>query len=55
MTDQNEEVARLEELNRQLSESLSRCRRILRDCRESLAANSNNIPPPEEDEETRLA
>ena len=53
MSDQNEEIARLQELNTELTESLNRCRRILRDCREMLAANSNNVTP-EEDEETRV-
>ena len=55
MSDENEEVARLEEVNRQLSDSLKRCRRILRDCREMLAANSNDLARAEEDEEIRLA
>lgn len=54
MSDQNEEVARLEEVNRELRASLKRCRTILRDCRERLAANSNEDASPEEDEETRL-
>lgn len=55
MSDQNDrdEVVRLQELNSELKGSLERCRRILRDCRERLAANSNE-EPPEEDEETRL-
>lgn len=54
MSDQNEEVARLEEVNSELKASLARCRRILRDCQERLAANSNDDAPPEEDEETRV-
>ena len=56
MSDQSdkEEIVRLQELNSELSESLNRCRRILRDCREMLAANSNEAELPEEDEESRL-
>lgn len=53
MSDRNEEVARLEELNSELKSSLARCRRILRDCRERLAANSND-DTPEDGEESRV-
>lgn len=35
------EIAELERLNAQLSETLDRCRRILADCRSKLAANGN--------------
>jgi hypothetical protein len=54
MSDQNEEIARLQELNSELAESLNRCRRIVRDCREALAANSNDPHSLEDDEETRV-
>lgn len=54
MSDQDEEIARLQELNGELAESLNRCRRILRDCREMLAANSNDVGPLADDEETRV-
>ena len=53
MSDQSEEVARLEEMNSELKASLARCRRILRDCREMLAANSNDQARPDEDDESR--
>jgi hypothetical protein len=35
------EIAELRELNQELTESLRRCRAILHDCRDRLAANSN--------------
>jgi hypothetical protein len=41
-------------LNSELAESLNRCRRIVRDCREALAANSNDPHSLEDDEETRV-
>jgi hypothetical protein len=37
----NLEIAQLEKVNAELSQSLSRCRELLRECRENLAANSN--------------
>ena len=51
---ENKEVARLERLNSELASSLERCRDLLRDCRSKLAANANDVAPPEDDEETRL-
>jgi hypothetical protein len=39
--DDKAEIAELERLNAQLSETLDRCRRILGDCRSRLAANGN--------------
>jgi hypothetical protein len=39
--DRKAEIAELERLNAQLSETLDRCRRILADCRSKLAANGN--------------
>lgn len=53
--DENEEVARLERLNEELSKSLQRCRSLLHDFEARLAANSNEAPAREEDEETRKA
>lgn len=43
MADQNDKqkIAELQELNEELIASLGRCRAILNDCRERLAANSN--------------
>ena len=37
----SEEVARLEQLNEELTESLQSCRTLLQDFRAKLAANSN--------------
>ena len=43
MLNQNniQEVAHLEDVNAELTQSLDRCRHLLADCREKLAANSN--------------
>lgn len=52
------EIAHLERLNADLSQSLQRCRALLKDCRSRLAANSNDeTHPPEqaEEEDTRRA
>lgn len=49
------EVARLRELNSELESSIKRCRVILNDCRKRLAANTNAPESPESDEESRLA
>jgi hypothetical protein len=48
MSDQekSEEVARLERLNGELQDSLGRCRELLRECREKLAANGNDRERP---------
>jgi hypothetical protein len=42
--DDNEEIVHLHEVNEQLTESLERCRNLLRECRDNLAANSNEEP-----------
>jgi hypothetical protein len=49
----NKETANLERLNEELTNSLSRCRELVSECRERLAANSND-PDDLEDCETRL-
>ena len=36
-----EQIAQLEEVNAELKKSLKRCRQLLWDCREKLAANAN--------------
>ena len=36
-----EQITHLEEVNAELKESLKRCRQLLWDCREKLAANAN--------------
>jgi len=46
--DDKQEIAELSELNRELTDSLRRCRTILKDCRDRLAANSNETDDPEE-------
>ena len=53
--DGNGEVARLERLNEQLSDSLKRCRRMLHDYEVRLTANSNERNTPDEDEGKREA
>lgn len=51
--DENEDdVARLERLNEELSKSLKRCRSLLHDYEARLAANSNVAGAPDEDEES---
>jgi hypothetical protein len=54
-TDDENEVARLKELNSELESSIKRCRAILNDCRKRLAANTNELESPERDEDSRLA
>jgi hypothetical protein len=49
--DENE-IARLKELNSELENSIKRCRAILNDCRKRLAANTNAPEPPKQDEES---
>jgi hypothetical protein len=46
--DDNQEIEELRELNQELTDSLRRCRTILKDCRERLAANSNETVEPEQ-------
>jgi len=46
--DDKQEIAELRELNEELTDSLRRCRVILKDCRDRLAANSNEVGEPEE-------
>lgn len=46
--DDKQEIAELRELNDKLSASLDRCRSILDDCRQRLAANSNDEPCEDE-------
>ena len=53
--DEGEEVARLERLNEDLSDSLRRCRRLLHDYEVRLTANSNERSPEDSDEEQREA
>lgn len=52
MSDQNDkaEIAQLEQLNAELKQSLTRCRKLLFVCRSQLAANSN--APERQAEET---
>lgn len=45
-----QEIARLEQMNAELSKSLTRCRFLLDDCRSKLAANSNEQDLTQEDE-----
>ena len=40
--DDKQEIVELAELNAELTKSLARCRKLLRDCRSQLAANSNS-------------
>ena len=54
-TEDENEIARLRELNSELGDSIKRCRTILSDCRKRLAANTNAPESPERDEESRLA
>lgn len=51
--DDKQQIEELRALNEQLTASIARCRMILHDCRERLAANSNEIE--EADEEDDLA
>ena len=45
----------LERINAELSASLSSCRAILRDCKQKLAANSNEAEVGLDDEDAELA
>ena len=49
-----QEIAQLERVNSELTDSLERCRALLRDCRTKLAANSNDDGDDSADEESRL-
>ena len=48
--DDKQEIAELRELNQELTDSLRRCRTILKDCRDRLAANSNDADDLSEDD-----
>jgi hypothetical protein len=48
--DDKQEIAELSELNQELTAGIKRCRTILNDCRERLAANSNEIGDPDKSE-----
>ncbi|MCH8615965.1 hypothetical protein LZ016_07615 [Sphingomonas sp. SM33] len=45
------EIARLEEVNERLEDSLDRCRELLKEYRSKLAANANDEPESEPDED----
>ena len=45
------EIARLEQVNERLEDSLERCRELLKEYRSKLAANANDEPEPDEDED----
>jgi hypothetical protein len=45
-----QEIEDVRSLNEQLIASIARCRTILHDCRKRLAANSNEIDDPAEDD-----
>jgi len=53
--DENDEIARLERLSEELSQSLQRCRKMLHDYEARLAANSNELEIPNGRGETREA
>ncbi|MFL6732663.1 MAG: hypothetical protein ACJ8EP_09995 [Sphingomicrobium sp.] len=53
--DENDEIARLERLSEELSQSLQRCRKMLHDYEARLAANSNELEIPKGRGETREA
>lgn len=46
--DDKKEIEELRALNEQLTASIARCRMILHDCRERLAANSNEMEMADE-------
>jgi hypothetical protein len=53
VSDEDEnEIARLRELNSELESSIKRCRAILSDCRKRLAANTNVPEALKKDEES---
>ena len=56
MTDQtdSQEPDQLERINAEVTASLKSCRAILRDCQSKLAANSNELDPPQAEEPTEI-
>lgn len=52
--DDKQEVADLQRLNENLSQSLEHCRELLAQCRSQLAANSNETAAFREDSDARL-
>jgi len=48
-----QKIAHLEQVNEQLEGSLGRCREMLNDYRAKLAANANDVPSPDEDEQAQ--
>ena len=51
--EKEDDVARLERLNEELSKSLKRCRSLLHDYEARLAANSNEARTRDDGQETR--
>lgn len=53
MTDEDDkqEIARLEQVNEQLEDSLERCRELLQEYRSKLAANTNTAVDPLDDDQ----
>ena len=49
--DDKQEIARLEQVNEQLEDSLERCRELLHEYRSKLAANTNTEVDPSEDDQ----
>lgn len=49
--DDKQDVAELEQLNAELTQSLARCRKLLFDCRSQLAANTNMPELLDDDED----
>jgi hypothetical protein len=52
VSDDSEQLARLERLNQDLSESLKRCRTLLHDYVGRRAANTHDPPSPDAGEDT---
>jgi hypothetical protein len=50
----SQEPDQLERINAELTASLKSCRAILRDCQSKLAANSNELDPPQAEEPTEI-
>lgn len=50
-----QEIAEMEQLNRELTRSLQRCRKLLFDCRSQLAANTNMPELLDDDSEEKHA
>ena len=51
--DDKQRIARLEQVNEELEKSLGRCRKMLDEYRSKLAANLNDEPGADEDEQTQ--